>query len=109
MGRGRAEFAKPLYGLTPVPRVRIPPSPPRSLDCREFLPLFSAKCAKRARISRFFLDKPDCRERTAQQRRRSLSWLFSGGDMRSPVSRWASGECNAITSRKLGQSELTFD
>jgi hypothetical protein len=21
-------FAKPLYGLTPVPRVRIPPSPP---------------------------------------------------------------------------------
>jgi len=28
MGRGRAEFAKPLYGLTPVSRVRIPPSPP---------------------------------------------------------------------------------
>jgi hypothetical protein len=24
-------FAKPLYGLTPVPRVRIPPSPPDSL------------------------------------------------------------------------------
>ena len=23
-------FAKPLYGLTPVPRVRIPPSPPYS-------------------------------------------------------------------------------
>jgi hypothetical protein len=23
-------FAKPLYGLTPVPRVRIPPSPPDS-------------------------------------------------------------------------------
>src|SRR5208283_1766730 len=33
-GRMR-RFAKPLYGLTPVPRVRIPPSPPRSLDCRE--------------------------------------------------------------------------
>jgi DNA-binding XRE family transcriptional regulator len=28
-------FAKPLYGLTPVPRVRIPPSPPRSLNRRE--------------------------------------------------------------------------
>jgi hypothetical protein len=24
-------FAKPLYGLTPVPRVRIPPSPPVTL------------------------------------------------------------------------------
>src|SRR5271154_2507095 len=33
-GRMR-RFAKPLYGLTPVPRVRIPPSPPRSLNCRE--------------------------------------------------------------------------
>ena len=29
-------FAKPLYGLTPVPRVRIPPSPP--------LPLLSSTC-----------------------------------------------------------------
>ena len=28
-GRMR-RFAKPLYGLTPVPRVRIPPSPPDS-------------------------------------------------------------------------------
>src|SRR5208282_3586278 len=28
VSRGRAEFAKPLYGLTPVSRVRIPPSPP---------------------------------------------------------------------------------
>jgi hypothetical protein len=25
-------FAKPLYGLTPVPRVRIPPSPPDSCN-----------------------------------------------------------------------------
>jgi hypothetical protein len=25
-------FAKPLYGLTPVPRVRIPPSPPDFLE-----------------------------------------------------------------------------
>src|SRR5205807_2383635 len=33
-------FAKPLYGLTPVPRVRIPPSPPRSLDCGESWPFF---------------------------------------------------------------------
>src|SRR5580704_8875619 len=33
-GRMR-RFAKPLYGLTPVPRVRIPPSPPYSLNCRK--------------------------------------------------------------------------
>jgi hypothetical protein len=32
------EIAKPLYGLTPVPRVRIPPSPPRSQDYKEFVP-----------------------------------------------------------------------
>ena len=28
--------------------------------------------------------------------------------MRSPVSRRALGECNAITSRRFGHSELTF-
>jgi hypothetical protein len=28
-----------------APGVRIPPSPPRSLDCREFLPLFPAEFA----------------------------------------------------------------
>jgi hypothetical protein len=31
------------------------------------------------------------------------------GHMRSPVSRGAIGECNAITCWKLGHSELTFD
>jgi hypothetical protein len=45
-------------------RVRITLPPPCSLDCREFSPLVSPKCAKHARISRFFTDKPDCRERT---------------------------------------------
>ena len=48
-GRMR-RFAKPLYGLTPVPRVRIPPSPPFSLDCRKSLRLFPAECAKHARV-----------------------------------------------------------
>ena len=33
-GRMR-RFAKPLYWLIPVPRVRIPPSPPDSLGRRE--------------------------------------------------------------------------
>src|SRR5271169_2416393 len=39
-GRMR-RFAKPLYGLTPVPRVRIPPSPPLLLlsgTCKLVIP-----------------------------------------------------------------------
>ena len=32
-------FAKPLYGLTPVPRVRIPPSPPVPCDLNTQLPI----------------------------------------------------------------------
>src|SRR5208282_3965669 len=39
-GRMR-RFAKPLYGLTPVPRVRIPPSPPLLLlssTCKSVIP-----------------------------------------------------------------------
>jgi hypothetical protein len=34
--------------------------------------------------------------------------LFSGGYMRSPVSRRAKGECQAIRSMGLSHSELTF-
>ena len=37
-----------------------------------------------------------------------MSRLFSGPHMRSPVSRRALGECNAITSRGFGHSGLTF-
>jgi hypothetical protein len=37
-----------------------------------------------------------------------MSWLFSAGQMRSPVSMSALGECNAIRSLGLGHSELTF-
>jgi hypothetical protein len=101
-------FAKPLYGLTPVPRVRIPPSPPASLNCREIPPPFPRNARNMPRISRLFAHKPDCRERTARQRRGSRARLFSGGHTGSPVSKKALGECNAIRSRKPGQSELTF-
>ena len=59
-------FAKPLYGLTPVPRVRIPASPPHSLDCREILLALPPKHACSARILRLFADKPHCGERTAR-------------------------------------------
>ena len=44
-GRMR-RFAKPLYGLTPVPRVRIPPSPPLLLlssTCKPVIPTLSPR------------------------------------------------------------------
>ena len=49
-----------------------------------------------AHFSRYMLDKPDWRERTVQDGIASTCRLFSGGHMGSPVSRRASGECNAI-------------
>ena len=42
---GMFQLAKPLYGLTPVPRVRIPPSPPdsrKSIQRRALRVLFPA-------------------------------------------------------------------
>jgi hypothetical protein len=70
--------------------------------------LLPPKYAEVARNLRLCPDKPDCRERTARQRRRSLSRLFSGRHMRSPVSRRALGEYKAITSRGFGHCELTL-
>jgi len=46
------------------------PSPPASLNCRETAPPLIPKYAKDARISRFFLVKPDWRERTTLQKER---------------------------------------
>jgi hypothetical protein len=66
------------------------------------------KYANNARISRLLRDKPDCRERTARQQRRSLSRFFSGWHMCSPVSTRTLGECDAITSCGFSHSELTF-
>jgi hypothetical protein len=37
-----------------------------------------------------------------------LPWLFSGRHMRSPVSKRALSECNAIRSWGFGPGELTF-
>src|SRR5207249_1267948 len=91
-----------------VPGVRIPLPPPRSLDCREIPPPLSPKYAKHARFSRYLLDNLDRRERAARQRRRQLSWFFSGGHMRSPVSGRALGECNTIRSPGFGHSGLTL-
>jgi hypothetical protein len=58
------------YEFEKVLRVRIPPAPPASLNCREIPPAFPSKYAKDANFSRFFLSKPDCGERTAGQRGR---------------------------------------
>ena len=46
-------FAKPLYGLTPVPRVRIPPSPPDRLSCKEIPASIFLKFANYASFLRF--------------------------------------------------------
>jgi len=54
-----------LTGFRPVPRVRILPSPPRSLNCRENLSR-RLKYAINAGFRRLFADKPDCTERTAR-------------------------------------------
>jgi len=45
---------------------RIPPSPPDSLDCREFPLHFQAKLANYARFSRFLPDKSDSGELASQ-------------------------------------------
>jgi hypothetical protein len=66
------------------------------------------KYAKHARILRYFVDKPDWRERTDRQQRGSSPGFFSGGRMCSPVSRRTLGECNAIRSQGFGHSRLTF-
>jgi ATPase subunit of ABC transporter with duplicated ATPase domains len=58
--------------------------------------------------SAIILNKPDRRERTAGQRWGPLSWVFSGGHIRSPVSRSPLGECNAIKSYGFGHNKLTF-
>jgi hypothetical protein len=59
-GRMR-RFAKPLYGLTPVPRVRIPPSPPSSLNCKGF----SLALLRNTRIMPVFRDYSEA-NRTAE-------------------------------------------
>jgi hypothetical protein len=78
-------FAKPLYGLTPVPRVRIPPSPPVSLSCREFPSSFPAEFVNSAHILQSLPLKPDCGERTAVQPPGLNCGFFSEGQMSSPT------------------------
>jgi hypothetical protein len=99
-------FAKPLYGLTPVPRVRIPPSPPCSLDCREFPPYFLAQLANFARFLRFLIGKPDYRERATYETRTIYKPFFSEAPMSSPTSSEFHGETQAIKNRAFGECGL---
>src|SRR5580698_8065911 len=100
-------FAKPLYGLTPVPRVRILPSPPFSLDRRGNRLHSAENHLKTAQ----FCDS--CRQTGLEKVSRSnsvgrLCGYFSGGHTGSPVSDSPLGECNAITNRSLGERDLTL-
>jgi len=101
-------FAKPLYGLTPVSRVRIPSSPPASLTCREFPSLFSWKAAKYGHFSQFRLDKSDCGERTVLAADDVDQAVFSGAEMSSPTCNRLRSEQLAITNRRLCERDLTF-
>ena len=89
-------FAKPLYGLTPVPRVRIPASPPYSLNCRENERHSPEICEKLPHFCDFPFEtgpeKVSCGAPDA-----SPAAFFSGGQIRSPVSATPLSECKAIT------------
>ena len=67
------------------------------------------KYANNARILRLLPSKTGLERTDYSAAKGTLFWLFSGGQIRSPVSRRALGECNAITCRKMGNSQLTFD
>jgi hypothetical protein len=99
-------FAKPLYGLTPVPRVRIPPSPPRSLERRETR-LQSRKIARNGHNFASLADKPDWRKCATFAPEPTLGPFSLKSPLHSPVSKTPSGECNAITKRCCGEGDLT--
>ena len=68
-----------------VSGVRIPPSPPHSLSCRE-TPPYSRRNKRKTRSFAIFprhtgLEKTDC-----SARRVDLSYLFSGAPIGSPIS-----------------------
>ena len=82
-------------------------SPPRSLDCRE-IPPFYLRNTRTMPAFRDYSPETGLQRTDCALRRPPLSGLFSGGHMRSPVSRRALGECNAITSGRFSHGELTF-
>src|ERR1700722_449481 len=87
--------------------VRIPLSPPASLNRREFRP----PLPRNARNMPVFRDSSSANRNAENRLLRSkgeLSRLFSGRHLRSPVSRGGLGERNAITCSGFGHGGLTF-
>ena len=82
-----------------VRRIRIPPSPPDSLDCREFLRHFPSNFANYAHFPRFPVVKSDSGERTLPTLRRITECFFSGAPLTSPTLNRAQSEALAIRRR----------
>src|SRR6202021_2532269 len=74
-------------------RLRAPPS---ILNCREIPARFSLEIRERCPFSRLFLGKPDRREWTARHQMQSRLLVFSGRQLRSPVSNRDLGESNGV-------------
>ena len=87
--------------------VRFPLALPHSLQCREIRPDGSENRGKWPQFRSSFLQTgPEKVLRSTPDA--SFRAFFSGGHSRSPVSTTTLGECNAITSRSLGESALDF-
>ena len=90
-----------------VPGVRIPLPPPCSLGCRETRLHSSENRRKSAQFC-------DPLPKTGQEKvspcapQAGEGAIFSGGPMSSPVSTTLSGESNAITNRRFGESDSTL-
>jgi hypothetical protein len=92
-----------LTGFRPVPRVRIPLPPPRSLSCRETWSNLTDNRWKwpQFRDSSREIGPEKVHSRTTRPR---FSTFFSGAQTSSPVSTTPRSEWNAITNRWFGES-----
>jgi hypothetical protein len=101
-------IAKPLYGLTPVSGVRIPPSPPFSLSCRENALYSFEKLGFVAAILQI-MEAKRTRETGSLAFTRAHPLRFSPqaeGAVRFRLI--IQGERKAITNRYEGESDLTL-
>ncbi len=60
-------------------------SPPRSLDCREFLRELPSKYADYGQFLRFLIGKSDCEERTSEATKHIKQESFSEAALFSPT------------------------
>src|ERR1700691_5246275 len=90
-----------------VPKVRTPPSPPHSLQCREIRLDSSKKCRKSAEF------RDSCSETglgkvSSSMPRRGFCGLLSGGHLSSPVSKTPFGELECDHNTMMRRSGLDF-